>query len=98
MDNKRKDHPYLKTPPKRSCSHQLQTHIVPADDVKILKAHIREEIYDSLISCGLFPGEQQGERQYIVHPQGQQNETEKSSYDVDWLLKKAYGMSPKAGW
>ena len=61
MDDKKRDH----IDPKRSlygnCLQQLQTHIMPTDYVENT-VRIREEIYDSLISRGLFPKEQKGYR------------------------------------
>ena len=41
---------------------QLQTHYLLSDDVKISTAQIKEEIYYSLTSCGLFPDEQKRRR------------------------------------
>ena len=55
-----KNHPDPKRLLKKSHPQQLQTHNVPTDDVKILTVQIREEIYDSLMSCGFFPEDQKG--------------------------------------
>ena len=49
-----------KDPRKRSRPKQLQTNIVPTYDVKIVTAQIREEIYFSLTSLGVFLEEQKG--------------------------------------
>ena len=61
----------------------------------ILTALIKEDIYYSLICCGLFLEEQKGcsrgtrgsgGLQYIyilAHPQGNQNEEEKCSHGID---------------
>ena len=62
---------------------------------KILTAHIREKIYYSLTSRGLFPDEQKGCRKgsrgtaelLYIDPKWEQNQTEKSSYGLDWLQK-----------
>ena len=86
--------------PSKELPKQLQTHNVPAYDVKI-PAQIEEEIYDLLTSCGLFPEEQKGsckwtrytwELLYIDHHI--LNEMKKSSYGVDWL-QKVYDMVPQ---
>ena len=62
---------------------------------KILTAQIREEIYNSLASRGLFPEEQKGcckvsrgtvELLYI-DPKREQDQMEKSSYGLHWLQK-----------
>ena len=45
----------VKEPPK-----ELQTHNLPCNDVEILTVQIREQIYYSQISRGLFPDEQKG--------------------------------------
>ena len=59
MDDKRKNHPDPKRPPKRNYPQQIQT-IICLLMIWKLTAQIREGIYDSLISCGLFPEEQKG--------------------------------------
>ena len=65
---------------------------------KILTAQIREDIYYSLTSCGLFPKEQKGCRKGSIHrsthPKWEQNQTEKSSYGLDRLQKSIwYGLA-----
>ena len=58
---------------------------------KILTAQIREEIYHSLTSHGLFPDEQKGcckgsrgtAKLLYIDPRREQNQTEKSSYGLD---------------
>ena len=53
MDDQWKDHINPKRPPQRNRSKQVQIHNIPTNDVEILTAQLREEIYDSLTSCGL---------------------------------------------
>ena len=72
---------------------------------KILTAQIREEIYNSLTSCRLFPEEQKqcrkGSRgtellyidQHILNRE--QDQTEKSSHGLDWLQKGMWYGSAK---
>ena len=61
MDEQRKDYIDPKRPPQRNCPKQLQTHNVPNYDVDNSNSIVkREEIYDSLTSCGLFSKEQKG--------------------------------------
>ena len=78
---------------------------------KIITAQIREEIYYSLTSSGLFPDEQKGyckgskgtaELLYIDHiahrpvqPKREQDQTEKSSYVLDWPQKGVWYSSAK---
>ena len=49
-----------KDPEKRNHPQQLQTNNVPTMICKILTVQIREEIYHSLMSHGLFPKEMKG--------------------------------------
>ena len=58
MDDQRKDPIDPKGPKQRSHPKQLLTHNLPTDDVEMLTAQIREEIYNSLTSHRLFPVEQ----------------------------------------
>ena len=60
MDDQRKDHVDPKGPKQRNPSKQLLTHNLPTMMWKILTEQIREEIYYSLTSRGLFPEEQRG--------------------------------------
>ena len=60
MDDQRKDHIDPKGPKQRNCPKQLQTITCRPMMWKILTAQIREEIYYSLTSHGLFPEEQKG--------------------------------------
>ena len=73
---------------------------------KILTAQIREKIYNSVISCRLFPEDtertpQENQRhrgttiRRSTHPQREKNETEKSSYGLDWLQKGLRYGPPK---
>ena len=75
---------------------------------KILTAQIREEIYDSLMSRGLFPEEQKGCRKgsrrtgellYIDQHILDENKTRRKNMAKAWIdYKKAFDMgSPKAG-
>ena len=57
----------------------------------ILTAQIREEIYNWLISHGLFPEEQKGCHKgtrevddWSAHLQGKQSDVKKGKYGVDW--------------
>ena len=50
-----KYHPDPKELPKKSNRQQEQWNNVPAEMWKILTVQIREDIYDLLISLGLFP-------------------------------------------
>ena len=66
MDYQKKDDINPERHPQRNRSKQLQTHNVPTYDVVnlfsyiFLTAEMREEIYDSLTSRGLFSKEQKG--------------------------------------
>ena len=73
---------------------------------KILTAQIREETYYLVVSRGLFPQEQKGCHKrtrdtsdclYIDEHilKESKNETEKSSYGVDWLQKGLRYGPPK---
>ena len=102
LDDQRKDHP----DPKRSHTH-------PSDDYrpitcllmmwKILTVQVREEIYYSLISYGLFPEEQKGCCKgtrgllYIDQHILKKSKTwgEKCSYGMDWLQKSILYGPPK---
>ena len=73
---------------------------------KILTAQIREKIYYSLASCGLFPDEQKGRRkgsrdiaellninQHILNG----SKTRRKNLAMAWIdYKKAYDMVPKS--
>ena len=70
---------------------------------KISTAQIREEIYNSVRSHGLFPEEQKGwckgsrgtaKLLFIYQHILNESKTEKSCYGLDWL-KKAYDMVPQ---
>ena len=60
MDDQKKDHIDPRGPKLGNQVQQLQTHNLPTDDVTILTVQIREEIYYSQTSWGLFSGEQKG--------------------------------------
>ena len=69
---------------------------------KIFTAQIREKIYYSLTSRGLFPDEQKrcrkgsrGTAELSTHPKWEQDKTEKSSYGLDWLQKGIWYGSTK---
>ena len=72
---------------------------------KILTAHIREKIYDSLTSGGLFPGEQKGchkgsrgtaELLYIDQHILNESKTRRQNLAMAWIdYKKAY-MVPQS--
>ena len=96
----------LKGHPQRNHPKQLWTYNVPNDDVEILTAEIREEIYNSLISSRLFPEVQKtcrkGSRRSVDLPCMDQhilklNETVKSVYDLDWQQKRLMVLSLKTG-
>ena len=73
---------------------------------KILTAQIREEIYYSLISCGLFPDEQKGCRKgsrstaellYIDQHILNESKTIRKNLAMAWIdYKKAYDMVPQS--
>ena len=62
MDDQRKDHIDPEVLPQRKHLKQLQTHNTTTHDEENINSKIREEIYYSLTSCGLFPEEQKGWR------------------------------------
>ena len=71
---------------------------------KILTAQIREKIYYSLTSRGLFHDDQKGcrkgsrgtaELHTSTHPKWEQDKTEKTSYGPDWLQKGMWYVSIK---
>ena len=67
LDDQRKDHICPKGPKEKNCSKQLQTDLLPTNDVENInskkkKKKKREKIYYSLTSRGLFPDEQKGRR------------------------------------
>ena len=74
---------------------------------KILTAHIREEIYYSLISYGIFTDEQKGsskrtrcteELLYIDQHIHNESKTRQKNLAMAWIdFKKAYDMPSKAG-
>ena len=104
MDDQRKNHIDPKGPKQRNRFKQLQTHNLPTDDVEILTAQIREEIYYSLTSRGLFPDEQKGcckgtrgtaellyVNQYILND----IKTRRKNLAMAWIdYKKAFGVVP----
>ena len=73
---------------------------------KILTAQIREKIYYSLTSCGLFPDEQKGCRKgsrgtaellYIDQHILNESKTRRKNLAVAWInYKKAYDMLPQS--
>ena len=58
MDDQKKDHIDPKGPKQRNRPKQLQTNKLPTDDVQNINRAIREEIYYSRTSRGLFPEEE----------------------------------------
>ena len=70
---------------------------------KILTAQIWEEIYNSLISRGLFPEESGGSRGtgellYTDQQIFNESKTRRENIDMAWIdNKKAYDMVRKAG-
>ena len=68
MDDKREDHSNPKAPPQRNGSKNNRTITCQAMMWKILTAQIREKIYYSLISCGIFPDEQKRWNKRIIGP------------------------------
>ena len=79
---------------------------MPTCYVKILTAQIREEIYNSLISCGLFPEEQKGccegsrdteELLYIDQHILNESKTRRKNLAMAWIDNKmAYDMVPQS--
>ena len=106
MDDQRKGHIDPKGPKKRNRPKQLQTHNLPTDDVENINAQIREEIYYSLTSCGLFPEEQKGCRKgyrdtanllYIDQHILNESKTRRKSLAMAWIdYKTAYDIFPQS--
>ena len=106
MDDQRKDHIDPKGLKQRNCPKQLQNHNLPTDDVENINSQIREEIYYSLKSCGLFPEEQKrcrkgsrvtGELLYIDQYILKEIKTRRKNLGMAWIdNKKAYDMVPQS--
>ena len=104
VDNQRKGHIDTKGPKQRNRPKQLQTHNLPSNDVEILTAQIREEIYYSLTNDGLFPDEQKGcckgsrstaELLYIDQHILNESKTRWKNLTMAWIdYKKTYDMVP----
>ena len=60
MEDQSKDYPDAERPQKGTASNNYRPIKCLPMMRKILKAKIWEEIYNSLINCGLFPEEQKG--------------------------------------
>ena len=104
MDDQRKDHIDPKRPKQRNRSKQLQT--CRPMMWKILTTQVKEEIYFSLTSCGLFPEEQKGCRKgsrgtgellYIDQHIINESKTRRKNLAMTWIdYKKAYDMVPQS--
>ena len=107
MDDQRKGNIDPKGPNQRNYPKQLQTHYLPTNDVEnINKTNKEREIYNSLISRGLFPEEQKGcrnwyrgteELPYIDQHILNESKTTRKNLAMAWIdYKKAYDMSPQS--
>ena len=107
LDDQRKDYINPNESEQKNCSKQLQTDNLPTNDVlKILTAQIREKIYYSLTSRGLFPDGQKGFRKgsrhtaelhYIDQHILNETRTKRKNLAMAWIdNKKAYDMVPQS--
>ena len=104
MDDQRKDH--RKDPSKRTAPNNYRSITCLPMIWKILTAQIREEIYYSLTSCGLFPEERKGcckgsrgtaELLYIDQHILNESKTRRKNLAMAWIgYKKAYEMVPQS--
>ena len=96
MDDQRKDYINPKGPWKETAPNKYRPITCLPMMWKILTAQIREKIYYSLTSCGLFPDERMPQKiqrhsritlHRSTHPKWEQDMTEWSSYWLDKLQK-----------
>ena len=95
-----------KYPKQRNSSKQQKSLNLSTDDVEIIKAQIRENIYYSLTSHGLLPEEQRGCRKgyrvsaellYIDHHILNESKTRHKNVAMAVIdFKKAYDMVPQS--
>ena len=105
MDDQRKDYINPKGPKERDCSKNYRPITCLPMMWKILTAQIREKLYYSLTSRGLFPYEQRGCRKgstgtgellYIDQHILNESQTRQKNPAIAWIYyKKAYDMVPQ---
>ena len=106
MDDQRKDNSNRKRPLKEPALNNYRPIRCQLMIWKILTAQIREKIYISLISCGIFPEEQKGCRKrtrgteelvYIDQNILKESKTRQKNLDMAWIdYKNAYDMVPQS--
>ena len=104
MDDQRKDHIDTKGPKQRNHPNNYRPITCQPMMWKLLIAQIREEIYYSLTSCGLFADKQKGcckgsrgtaELLYIDQHILNESKTRRKNLAMAWIdYKKAYDMVP----
>ena len=105
MEDERRYHTDLKRISQKNCYNNYRPIKYLPMMWKILTAQIRKELQDSPTNCGLFPEEQKGCHegfrcmgeqlyidQYILR---KSDETEKSSYGLDWMQKGIWQVCAK---
>ena len=105
MDDQRKDHIDTKGPKQRNCHKQLQTHNLPTNDVENINNTNKGRDLQLANKSRFVPWRTEGcckgsrgtaELLYIdqQHSKWEQDQTEKSSYGLDWQQKgKWYGSA-----
>ena len=98
LDDQRKDHIDPKGPKQRNRSKQLQTHNLLTDDVENINSTNKERDLQLANKSWIVPWRTGRMLQRIqrhrrvtshrsTHPKWEQEQTEKSSYGLDWLQK-----------
>ena len=98
LDDQRKDHIDPKGPKQRNCSKQLHTHNLPTNDVENTRSTDMRKYLLLTNKPRIVPGRSERMSQKIqkhsritlhrsAHPKWEQDQTEKSSYGLDWLQK-----------
>ena len=98
LDDQRKDHFDPKGPKQRNCSKQLQNHNLPTDDVENTNSINKRKDLQLTNKPRIVPWRTEKMSQRIqrhrritlhrsAHPEWEQDQTEKSSYGLDWLQK-----------
>ena len=106
MDDQRKDHIDPKGPKQRNSPKQLQTHNLPIDHVENINSTNKGRDLQLANELQIVPWGAERMPQRIkrhsrvtwhrsTHPKWEQNQTEKSSYGLDWL-QKAYDIVPQS--
>ena len=106
MDDQKKDYINPKGPKQRNCSNNYRPITCLPMMRKIRIAQIREKIYYSLTSHGMFPDEQKGCRKgsrrtlellYIDQHILNESKTRRKNLVMSWIgYKKAYDMLPQS--